>query len=80
MTTATLRFQDDGGVSEVELSKSTARQLEELIEDFETEIDEEVFRKALQTFKALRDLQKTGHRIVINSELVIDVLDHQSVL
>ena len=38
MTTATLRFQDDGGVSEVELSKSTARQLEELIEDFETEI------------------------------------------
>ena len=80
MTTATLRFQDDGGVSEVELSESTARDLEELMEDLETEIDEEVFRKALQTFKALRDLQKTGHRIVINSELVIDVLDHQSVL
>ena len=50
---------------DVQMSESTAREFEELVEDLGAESKAEVFRRALQTFKALRDQQKNGGKVVI---------------
>ena len=52
----------------LEISESAAKELEELRKDLGVESLGEVFRKALQTFKALRDQQKNGRKVVIISK------------
>ena len=49
----------------VQMNESTARELEELVEDLGAESEAEVLRRALQTFKSLRDQQKNGGKVFI---------------
>ena len=50
---------------EVQMDESTAREFDELMKDLRTESKAEVIRRAMQTFKALRDQQKDGGEVLI---------------
>jgi metal-responsive CopG/Arc/MetJ family transcriptional regulator len=53
---------------EVQMSESTAKEFEELVEDLGAESKAEVFRRALQTFKSLLDVQKDGGEVLIRKQ------------
>lgn len=53
---------------ELQMNESTARVFKELVEDLGAESMAEVFRRALSTFKALRDQQKNGGKVFIRAK------------
>ena len=57
---------DHKRIFEIEMSESTAEEFAELAQDCGS-VHAELFRKALQTFKALYDVQKDGGEVLIKT-------------